>query len=189
MTSSALHPGLFGADIHVYSAPVPVQGPASGDPGRREPERQRRDDFPRAFESAFGHLQVVVEEAYLAEDEWPCQVAAAIRAAFDFAATDPAVADLLTNEALARGRDGLSRYRRLIDFSAGLLAPGRDLLPDGTLLPSTLEHSLAGGIILLVAQRVDQGRAGELPQLAGDAIQFALTPYLGVREAHRIATN
>lgn len=168
---------------------VPVQGPTSGDSGRQEPERQRRDDFPRAFEAAFARLQVVVEEAYLAESEWPSQVAAAIRAGFDFAATDPVVADLLTNEALARGHDGLGRYRRLIDFSAGLLAPGRDLVPDGTLLPSTLEYSLAGGITLLVAQRVDQGRAGELPRLAGDAIQFALTPYLGVREAHRIATN
>ncbi|MGE5282516.1 MAG: hypothetical protein ACM3N0_09405 [Chloroflexota bacterium] len=152
-------------------------------------EHPRRDEFARAFEAAFARLQVVVEEAYLAEDDWPGQVAAAIRAAFDFAATDPAVADLLTNEALARGRDGLSRYRRLIDFCAGLLEPGRDQVPNGTLLPSTLEHSLAGGITMLVAQRVDQGRAGELPRLAADAIQFALTPYLGVHEARRIALN
>ena len=145
--------------------------------------------FSRAFEAAFARLQVVVEEAYVSEAAWPEQVAAAIRAAFDFAATEPAVADLLTNEALARGRDGLGRYRRLIDFAAGLLAPGRDQVPDGTLLPSTLEHALAGGITLLLAQRVDEGRAGELPELAGDAIQFALTPYLGMREAHRIATT
>lgn len=151
------------------------------------PERPRQDEFARAFEAAFARLQVVVEEAYVGEGEWARQVAAAIRAAFDFAATDPIVADLLTNEALARGRDGLGRYRRLIDFGAGLLAPGRELVPDGKLLPSTLEHSLAGGITLLVAQRVDQGRAGELPRLAADAIQFALTPYLGVREARQVA--
>jgi len=145
--------------------------------------------FSRAFEAAFARLQVVVEEAYVSEAAWPDQVAAAIRAAFDFAATEPVVADLLTNEALARGSDGVSRYRRLIDFAAGLLVPGRDQVPDGTLLPSTLEHALAGGITLLLAQRVDEGRAGELPELAGDAIQFALTPYLGRREAHRIATT
>lgn len=162
---------LVGVDVRVYSAPVPEQG------------------FARAFEAAFARLQVVVEEAYVSEAAWPEQVAAAIRAAFDFAATDPVVADLLTNEALARGSDGLGRYGRLIGFVAGLLAPGRDQIPDGALLPATLEHSLAGGIALLVAQRVDQGRAGELPQLAADAIQFALTPYLGMREAHRIATT
>lgn len=129
----------------------------------------------------------MVEEAYLAEEAWPDQVAASIRAGFEFAATDPVVADLLTNEALARGSDGLSRYRRLVDFAAGLLRPGREQVENGALLPETLEHSLAGGITLLVAQRVDQGLAAGLPELAPDAIQFALTPYLGTREARRIA--
>lgn len=151
------------------------------------PERQRRDEFPRAFEAAFARLQVVVEEAYVSQDAWPDQVAAAIRAAFEFAAVDPAVADLLTNEALARGRDGFMRYQRVIDFSARLLRPGRELGDDNGLLPETLERSLAGGITLLVAQRVDQGRAHELPDLVADAVQFALTPYLGPAKAREIA--
>jgi hypothetical protein len=143
--------------------------------------------FSRAFEAAFARLQVVVEEAYVSRGPWPDQVAAAIRAAFEFAATDPAVADLLTNEALARGPDGFIRYQRVIDFAARLLAPGRELSPNGSLLPGTLERSLAGGITLLVAQRVDRGRAHELPDLVSDAIQFALTPYLGPVEARSIA--
>ena len=151
------------------------------------PERQRRDEFPRAFEAAFARLQVVVEEAYVSKDSWPDQVAAAIGAAFEFAAVDPAVADLLTNEALARGHDGFMRYQRVIDFSARLLRPGRELSADGALLPETLERSLAGGITLLVAQRVDQGRAHELPELVPDAVQFALTPYLGQVGARSIA--
>lgn len=150
-------------------------------------ERPHRDEFARAFEAAFARLQVVVEQAYVSEAAWPDQVAAAIRAAFEFAATDPVVADLLTNEALARGRDGFMRYQRVIDFAARLLAPGREVSPDGTLLPETLERALAGGITLLVAQRVDQGRAGDLPGLADDAIQFALTPYLGPAGARTIA--
>lgn len=153
------------------------------------PSRPRRDEFARAFEAAFARLQVVVEEAYVAQAAWPDQVAAGIRAAFEFAATDPAVADLLTNEALARGRDGFMRYRRVIDFAARLLAPGRELSPHGILLPEMLEYSLAGGIVLLVAQRVDQGRADELPGLVPDAIQFALTPYLGPAEARAIAAK
>lgn len=150
------------------------------------PERQRRDEFPRAFEAAFARLQVVVEEAYVSQDSWPNQVAAAIRAAFEFAAVDPAVADLLTNEALARGHDGFMRYQRVIDFSARLLRPGRELGADGVLLPETLERSLAGGITLLVAQRVDQGCAHELPDLVPDAVEFALTPYIGPARAREI---
>lgn len=152
-------------------------------------ERPRGDEFARAFEAAFARLQVVVEEAYVSESSWPDQVGAAIRAAFEFAATDPAVADLLTNEALARGRDGFMRYQRVIDFAARLLTPGREGSAEGTLLPETLERSLAGGITLLIAQRVDQGRAHELPDLAADAIQFSLTPYLGPVEAREIASK
>jgi hypothetical protein len=151
------------------------------------PESFPQDDFPRAFEAAFARLQVVVEEAYVSRVAWPEQVAAAIRAGFGFATSDPGAADLLTNQALAHGHDGITRYHRLIDYAAGLLAPGRDLSPEGALLPEILETAIASGIATLVAQRVDQGRAGELPALVPDAVQFALTPYLGSEEARRFA--
>jgi hypothetical protein len=148
-----------------------------------------QDDFSRAFEAAFARLQVVVEEAYVSRVAWPAQVAAAIRAGFEFAASDPAAANLLTNEALARGRDGIARYHRLIDYAASLLAPGRVETPEAALLPEILETAVASGIATLVAQRVDQGRADELPELVPDAIQFALTPYLGSEAARQIAVE
>lgn len=148
-----------------------------------------QDDFPRAFEATFARLQVVVEEAYVSRVAWPAQVAAAIRAGFEFAANDPTAAGLLTNEALAHGRDGIARYNRLIDYAAGLLAPGRDESPEGALLPEILEYAVASGIATLVAQRVDQGRASELPELVPDAVQFALTPYLGSEAARQIAVE
>lgn len=151
------------------------------------PQSSPQDDFSGAFEAAFARLQVVVEEAYVSQGAWPAQVAAAIRAGFEFAAEDPAAAHLLTNEALARGRDGIARYHRLIDYAAGLLAPGRDLSPEGALLPEILETAVASGIATLVSQRVDQGRAGELPALVPDAVQFALTPYLGAEGARQFA--
>lgn len=151
------------------------------------PKSFPQDDFSRAFEAAFARLQVVVEEAYVSRVAWPDQTAAAIRAGFEFAASDPEAANLLTNRALAHGRDGIARYHRLIDYAAGLLAPGRDLSPEGALLPEILETAIASGIATLVAQRVDQGRAGELPALVPDAVQFALTPYLGSEEARQFA--
>ena len=150
-------------------------------------ESSSNDDFPRAFEAAFARLQVVVEEAYVAQAEWPDQVAAAIRAGFEFAASDPDAADILTNQALAKGSDGVARYQRLLSYGVSLLLPGRKHSPDGAPLPGIVEQSVAGGIITLVAQRVDRGRASELPALASDAIQFALTPYLGVERARMVA--
>ena len=146
------------------------------------------DDFSHAFEAAFARLQVVVEEAYASPGDWPLRIAAAIRAGFEFAAANPETANLLTNEAIARGRDGFARYNRLVDYCAGLLEPGRELRSGGEQLPEILERSLAGGLIMLIAQRVDQGRAAELRPLVPEAVQFVLTPYLGLEEARRAAT-
>ena len=145
------------------------------------------DDFSHAFEAAFARLQVVVEEGYAVRGDWPVRISAAIRAGFEFAADNPETANTLTNEAIARGRDGFARYNRLVDYCAGLLAPGRELRPENEQLPEILERSLAGGLIMLIAQRVDQGRAAELRALVPEAVQFVLTPYLGLEEARRAA--
>lgn len=148
---------------------------------------QPTDDFATAFEGAFARLQVRVEEAMAGEGEWPVRIAAAIRAGLDFAAADPAAANLLSNEALSRGAAGIARYQRLIGYLAGLIAPGRECAAGGARLPEITERALAGGVAMLVAKRLDQGRAAELPSLAPEAIEFVLTPYVGNAEARRIA--
>jgi len=145
------------------------------------------DDFANAFEAAFARLQVRVEEGLGSRQGWPAQIAAAIRAGLEFAADDPQGADLLTNGALARGRDGIARYQRLIEYLAGLLAPGREERGENATLPEITERAMAGGVAMLVAQRLDQGRAEELPGLAPEAIEFVLTPYLGVEAARQAA--
>jgi hypothetical protein len=114
-------------------------------------------------------------------------VAAAIRAAFEFAAADPDAANILTSGALVQGADGIARHRRLVAYAAELLEPGREERPEEPDLPAVLERALAGGLASLVAQRLDRGRASELPGLAPEAIEFILTPYLGAEEARRIA--
>ena len=84
------------------------------------------DDFSHAFEAAFARLQVVVEEGYAARGDWPVRIAAAIRAGFEFAADDPETANVLTNEAISRGRDGFARYNRLVDWVAETEGSFRD---------------------------------------------------------------
>jgi hypothetical protein len=70
--------------------------------------------------------------------------------------------------------------------SVGYAGPESDSAED---LPDLTEHALVGGIAALIADRVARGRADELPAMAPEAIQFALTPYLGIAEAKRIATG
>lgn len=147
------------------------------------------DDVPDSFEAAFARLRAEVETACATAPDWPSGVAAGIRAALELAASQPADARVLTTEALADGRPGFARYDRVITYLRGLLAPGRDERPDAERLPKETERALAGGIAMLVAQRLDTGAHTELPALATEATQFVLTPYLGIAEAKRIATT
>ena len=147
------------------------------------------DDFANAFDSAFARLQVRIESACVAEVEWPAQVAAGIRAALAFAAAEPDTARTLTTGALAGGRAGYERYDRMVSHLGEWLLPGRDLRPEGQRLPDITEKAMVGGVAMLVAQRIDMGRHAELPALGPEAIQFALTPYLGTEEARRVAVG
>jgi hypothetical protein len=146
------------------------------------------EEFVSAFETAFARVQIAVEEASARHREWPLRIAAAIRAGLEFAAADPAAANVLTNEAIAAGPDGIARYRRLTTYIAEAFAGGREEgLADGE-PPQVTEQALAGGLLGLVAERLNAGRAAELPALAPEAIEFTLTPYLGTEEAKRIAS-
>jgi hypothetical protein len=152
-------------------------------------EPNGEEDFPAAFEAAFARLQVTILEACGRENRWPEKVAAGIRAGLEFAAADPEAAKLLASEALTHGRDGVARHGRLVTYLGERLLPGRAEQPDGERLPEITERAMAGGVVALVAQRLDLGREGELPALAPEAIQFVLTPYLGAEEARRIGTD
>jgi hypothetical protein len=145
------------------------------------------DDFAFAFDSAFAAMQVRIESACAVAGGWPERVAAGIRAAFGWAAAEPPAAQLLTNDALAEGSAGFERYERMIAYVAGLLEPGREQTTHGERLPMITERAMASGVAMLVAQRLALGQQAELPEIAGEAIQFVLTPYLGSVEARRVA--
>lgn len=148
---------------------------------------RRQDGFAEAFESAFGQLRIRLETACAGQPDWPSGTAAAIGAALELAAADPDAVRVLVTDALAEGKVGFAHYERLISYLCDLLRPGRDECPGAERLPAETERALAGGVAMLVAQRVDLGRYAELPALAPEAIQFVLTPYLGIDEARRVA--
>ncbi len=150
-------------------------------------EDERPVELGDAFEPAFARLQIRVEAACTGELEWPARVAAGVRTALAFAAADPATAEVLTNEAMAAGKDGFARYDRMIEYFADALRPGRAERADGERLPEITEKTMVGGVAMLVAQRLSFGRQSELPALAPEAIQFVLTPYLGAADAKRVA--
>lgn len=157
--------------------------------GRTTISQRSPDDFAKAFEAAFARLQVAVEHASSQKHEWPAKAAAAVAATLEFAANDPEAAQLLTNEALARGAEGISRHERVISYAADQLATGRTLRPENAQLPEITERALVGGLVMLVAQRLDQDKLAELPEATPEMIEFVLTPYVGADEARRVASS
>jgi hypothetical protein len=130
-----------------------------------------------------------IDVACADEGSWTARAVSGIRAAFSFAADDPAAAQALTNEALAEGKEGFARYDRMLEHFAAGLRPGREERQGGELLPEIAERTMIGGLAVLIAQRLDSDCQAELPALAPEAIQFVLTPYLGDEEARRVAAS
>lgn len=147
------------------------------------------EGFAKAFEAAFARLQVTVEHASAQEPDWPTKAAAAVGATLEFAASDPEAAQLLTNEALARGPEGIARHERVITYAADQLATGRSLRPENAQLPDITERALVGGLVMLIAQRLDQGKLADLPEVTPEMVEFVLTPYVGADEARRFASG
>jgi predicted protein tyrosine phosphatase len=147
------------------------------------------EEFAKAFEAAFARLQVAVEHASAQKRDWPAKAAAAVAATLEFAAGDPEAAQLLTNEALARGAEGISRHERVIAYAADQLSTGRALRPQNDQLPEITERALVGGLVMLVAQRLDQDNGAKLTAATREMIEFVLTPYVGAEEARRAATE
>lgn len=146
-----------------------------------------REDFAAAFEAAFTELRTGVKHACAGEEVSPSTVAAAIRAAFFFALTEPLAARALTVESLTGGEAGFGRYDRMLEYFADTLRPMREDVSADRWLPEITEKALVSGVASLIAKCLDSERQGELGGLTTEAIQFVLTPYLGGAEARKIA--
>jgi hypothetical protein len=143
--------------------------------------------FPAEFEGAFARLRYALAEVYGVPGKEPQRVAATILAGFTFASHNPETARVLTSHAISQGDYGVARYRDLLSRAAQVLARCRGERPENADLPAITERALVGGLATLVTQRLDTDRAGELPPLAPQAVEFVLSPYLGASEARRLA--
>ena len=147
------------------------------------------DDFAAAFEDAFARLRGRVEAVCADTDrcEWPVRVAVGVRTAFAFAIADPGAARLLTRQMLTGGAADRARHEQLVSYFAGLLCCARKT--GSHQRPDLADSAAAGGVVLLVGQRLAGGREDELPAIARDAAQFVLMPWIGPERAWQTASE
>jgi AcrR family transcriptional regulator len=140
-----------------------------------------------AHEEAFDRLAGALFRACARGSEWSAQVAAAVRAAIDFAVERPEEAQLLVVDAVAADLTLAERVLASNDFLVGLLRNGRERCPEAASLPELTERALIGAVSSVIGNRLLSGQADRLPALEPQLVQLMLMPYLGVNEARRVA--
>jgi AcrR family transcriptional regulator len=142
--------------------------------------------FLALYDETLERTDSILKAAYASGDPdtpWSSRVAAAIDALYRQIVEDPALARACLVESITAGPAVLSRYEGAIHRLCRILEPGRRESEIGGELPDTLENTLAGGILWIAYQLLIVGETSRLPDLLPEAIQFALSPYLGEEKA------
>jgi len=147
----------------------------------------KEDCFLAAFDRIVAEATEGLAEAVAGEDEWPRRVAVGLAFLLDLIVAEPRRARIALVEVQAAGPDAYARYEAAVDLAAPLLREGRAYSEEAAALSETLEEAVLGGLIWIVHQRLVKGELSDADELLGEAIVIALGPYLGDREAKRLA--
>jgi AcrR family transcriptional regulator len=158
------------------------------------------DDFERqftskdqcllaAFDSFLDRLYAQLDEDCEEALDWPGKVRATIESAFSLVAELEGTARLFVVDAIRTGEAGLERQRTSIDGAANLLRAGRLLYPAAADYPEEMERTLVAGVVMMASSRLLAEEADVLPDLAPEAVEMVLTPYLGSRAARLAAIS
>lgn len=140
-----------------------------------------------AYDSFFERLMGHIEAACDARDPWPLQVKAGIEATLGFFAEVSSTGRLFMVEAMSAGPAAVERRFASIDRLARKLHRGRELNPAAKGLPETTERTLVAGVGLTISVHLLAEEGALLPAMEAELTELVLTPYLGSREAKKIA--
>ncbi len=149
----------------------------------------KEECFLAAFEVVVVHVRGLVADAVRGLDDWPQEVIAAFRALLEFFSEETDLARLCFVESQTAGPVVAERFRQTIYGFIPLLERGRSQRQSDRPLPASTESSLVGALATLASRSIIAGEAEQLRRLLPDFAEFALTPYLGTDEAHRLAVE
>jgi AcrR family transcriptional regulator len=151
--------------------------------------RSKEDCFLATQEFAMSAVLERVVEAAGNLQSWPQRVRAGLTAFLSYVVDEPALARTCMVEALSAGPAAVEYYEKSQQAFVSLFRLGRDVSPHGADLPETLEEAIIGGVFWIVYQRLAAGEVSAIPELLGELIEFALTPYLGAEAARQVASG
>jgi AcrR family transcriptional regulator len=139
--------------------------------------------FLAAYDVAADVLARRVEAAFESQGAWPERVRAGLEALLESLAAEPAVARLALVDFGSAGPAAQRRYRAALQRMTPLFDEGRDFAPEGRRLPANTSRMAIGAVVGLIAEEIEAGRAGSLPQILPDVLVAAFSPFLGPEAA------
>jgi AcrR family transcriptional regulator len=145
------------------------------------------DALLAAIDGAGAQAAAAVLPAFERNPDWPSAIRAAFGAFFDFLATRPALAHLLSVGVYGAGPTAIRRRARA-------LAPLQELVARGGAerrpRPTAIELEVFGGAVFgLMYRQVRKSGPESLPALAPIGTYLALTPFIGPEEACEAANG
>lgn len=121
------------------------------------------------------------------EGPWPTLVQARLEALVGIFAANPDLVQFTVVVPLRAGESISGRHRLAFERILAALTEGRDEAEQVREPSIGVQHALVGGMMSLIARRVESGGGKRLPDLLPDLVELFLTPYLGREEAIRAA--
>lgn len=149
------------------------------------------DCFLAAYDSAVERIRLGVAGACAAhaESAWSPRIRDGIAALVATLQADPPLARLALVEGLRVGPGVYRRYQAALAGFVPYLREGAPSPPLGESLPPMTDEAVVGGIASLLGRHVHDRGVERLGELVPDLVEFALTPYVGAREARRITSG
>jgi hypothetical protein len=160
-----------------------VKASVNGDGGKRYGQ-----DTPAAiarrgsaeFLPSFAALQEAVRRACSMEAEWEARVAAAIRAALEFAAAEPVMAHALIVQGRRERSGDQSREQEVVAYFAGQL---REVAAVRMRVPISTEEGIIEAIAAVARGHLQAADRRQLLAAIPNLVYLTLVPYVGLDSA------
>jgi AcrR family transcriptional regulator len=144
----------------------------------------KEDILMAAIDSAGAQTVAAAVPPFERAADWPQGLRAAYNAVFNFLASRPALARLVMSEIYAAGPAAVERRVEAMRPFRALIEQGLERSPE---TPRIAPELIAGGISTLAYRTIRDAGPETLPSLAPLATYITLAPFLGPKEACRVA--
>jgi AcrR family transcriptional regulator len=151
--------------------------------------KSKQDAFLVAYELGHAKGIGIVEQAFVAENDWRQGVRAAIAALLQYLASEPSFAHIALLDSLTATPLSASRLDKSLTSYAQMLLPGFAEAPKHHQPPPITVEAITGGLFELCSQYAAEGRIHQLGEITTHATYIALAPFIGTEEAARVASE